>query len=774
MNNDTIKISIKGFINNETKTVFTYPSQPTSPAADKWLAGIGDPNDARWFDEPRIYAFWKNTTGNYYALIVPAAEGGRLMLTLFTGNKCISMGQAAVSALNELATTLLPDYNNTEGHAHVDAVLKALKGYLVTDNAPATAPAVGIQTLKGYRYYNNDNELAHIMEFTQQVEYRTLAVVYAMPQPAEPVTINDPTYKLLTTPVRASYCLEPLPAGVKTNKSTFINNDTLVITYTRPGFASEQVSLSVNGKNTAFVTYRGMAIRIKSAEDAGIKWRRGVKVKCVDDRGNNIPAFSYNANGRTVNYSEKSGIVFDGDTTEYKVTISAHGYETQEVVFTEAQMESRSHIVVTLNAPAAHVKLTIYDRTGRPVSGTVTVKDTDPLYRLLTTNKELSVGHVKPEPISAPLTSPFDKKNDKAENKKEPKTRGGNDKTAGTKPAKKSPYGDIDFAGDKPSKPAGPDYSSIIKAGIGVGAVVIAYLLVSTLVHFMSNESSFWPYSPTQEDVVITDGDNNTSDEVVDGSDVIATIEPTTTEQPETTQVAQPEPEPVQSAEPNPAADKQYLTSNQVWDKNRLTSPEWQNFFNDIQAGNAAALNRAERLPGNATWKVIVFTQGGHRDKTEQIGAAMREMSASGTLDVDALFDKVKAICNSSASNPSKKGEAKSASTSTAKPAAEKPASKPATKSTTKSSTSKSSTAKSSTTKSSTDKPSSKSTSKTGSSTSKTSTKSTESSTSSSTGSSSKSSSSSSKSSSSKSSTKSETSSTKSSTSTGSTSGEGN
>ncbi len=223
---------------------------------------------------------------------------------------------------------------------------------------------------------------------------------------------------------------------------------------------------------------------------------------------------------------------------------------------------------------------------------------TDPLYRLLMANNEMTLGR---------------------------RAASAGSSTSGS--TQRVNFSDDDNSGNSDNKNA-----TLIKGGLAAVACVLAYLLIATIVHVVG-DGNIWPYSAPEEKAIVetggTQGGGIENDEVNEQGDMTPDNQ-------------------AQTDNSNP--DRQYLANN-VWneqDFDGLTAPEWQRFFKMLKVGDATGLleNPAYSNSGNPDWDYVMNALKNHPDKRMPIAIAIKELSKNGSLNVPTLKEEVTAIVN--------------------------------------------------------------------------------------------------------------------------------
>ena len=231
-----INIAVKGQIvgtggADDTGLSFILTSSPSQT----WLNSLFDPRDARNFtlQGQDAFAFWSNSEGNYYAIMFPSNDGrnGRLMLVININRYMSKDGDVVINTLRKLKD----DYIKNLGQPSKD-VFKAL--LLQFDNSLIKDYTISNRTklssIKGYRVFLNDNELAAMFTDLHQNEYVDYKCIYFVPSDLSQIDAN---FKKIITPIRVMYQIVEIPENVELEPSrrSIQKGDTLTIIYKKEG-----------------------------------------------------------------------------------------------------------------------------------------------------------------------------------------------------------------------------------------------------------------------------------------------------------------------------------------------------------------------------------------------------------------------------------------------------------------------------------------------------------------------------------------------------------
>ena len=372
-----IKVDVYGQTDKDTKRYFDYPDafDRTNKESYEWLTSISDPRDIRAFNADEIYAYWKNELGNYYAIIVQNkmdTRGGYLMITVFAGKYMAADGKAVITALQRLKK-LAEDEPNRD---YVKSVVDDLAGHLTPDNAPAHAPEAGSRKI--FRKYDSNDELAEILQFTDQAEYAGGKRLLIVSEDKVPATLPE-DYKEITTKIRHTYYIDikSLPTGVSVSKTSVQDGDTLEITYSAQDCAPKTLKFTVGDRYNHF-TYSGSEIIVFDAMTAGVTLQRRIRLNIMSEDGRAVGGCKVWCNNQPCDV--KDGYItlpaLNGRSA-YHITVSAYGYKQEKFDLTEEDMaKGAKNVRLKTDMVRVHVKLYV---KGYVKEGYVNLNGNDPL-----------------------------------------------------------------------------------------------------------------------------------------------------------------------------------------------------------------------------------------------------------------------------------------------------------------------------------------------------------------------------------------------------------
>lgn len=351
MTENIIKIAVNGQVGNDTQVYYTWPDafDPARfTARDEWLRNLYDPrDDVRGFTGNRFYTLSKTAAGNYYSVTVPNvhdARNGWLMLSFFTGRAILDSGHALLEAFAVLEQTLL-NVTVTPNAAVVAQVAASLQAHLQEDKGQPFA-STGMQ--KGCRPYTTMQEVETFFDWPNQADYEKFRRILLVPSNGAPMTLPQ-GFSPVTSPIKKGFTVYATTAGVEFSKAYVEQGDMLTITYRRPGFLPEVSQVVVNEQPSSFVAYEGRRLRILAPEEAGIKFSRGIKFKCLDGK-KPITAIWIEMDGAQL-HKRGDWYILPATQDTYNLTVCARGYSKKPLLLTAMQAANRTVQVSLSKAP---------------------------------------------------------------------------------------------------------------------------------------------------------------------------------------------------------------------------------------------------------------------------------------------------------------------------------------------------------------------------------------------------------------------------------------
>lgn len=348
MNENIIKIAVNGQVGNDTRVGYTWPDafDPARfSARDEWLRSLYDPReDVRGFAGNRFYALWKNSVGNYYSLIVPNAQDARagwLMLTIFTGHCIFADGHSVMGAFSALEPMLL------SGRPADSAAVAQVAGSLAAKlEADPGRPFNSASRQKGFRTYATQQDVEKFFAWPNQSDYAPFQRIVLVPSGSIGITLPQ-GFVPINSPIKVSFAVYTTQPGINVSKTYVEQGETLNISYQRPTFLPESRQVVVNGQPCALVAYEGRRLRVLTSEEAGINFRRGVRLKCLDGQ-KEVPSFWVALDGVQLNKQQGSGLfILPTVRDTYRLTVCSHGYKDANIIVPADQL-SRAVVKVRL------------------------------------------------------------------------------------------------------------------------------------------------------------------------------------------------------------------------------------------------------------------------------------------------------------------------------------------------------------------------------------------------------------------------------------------
>ncbi len=383
-----IKIIIKGQVDNKGKQiVYSYPGPKEE---SYWSKSVKDPTDIRdYFTTDIVYSLWKNEYGNYYGVIVKSktnkdskyndSRDGRLFIVVFTGKKIFKSGKFAKDLLDKIKHKLydLEDQDN-EG---ITNLLSNVDNKLIEDYCSVKIPQAISSLDSVYRTYKSENELTEILEFPNQKEYNN-KILYIVPNTAISVHIPQ-NFQEIKSPVKKTFFIsDPLPSGVSVDKKNITEGDSITITYKKAGgYYPESIRLNINSLSNKYFEYIGTQIKINDTNKAGIKFKRCIRIKCINGKKDSIHFFSVRFNNRLISPNNNNLYIFD-NSEKYLIKIKAKGYY-EETINIKPEDFSKGEICVPLKAQDRAINIYFKDPHGHYIKDQVNIKTDSKLYSYL-------------------------------------------------------------------------------------------------------------------------------------------------------------------------------------------------------------------------------------------------------------------------------------------------------------------------------------------------------------------------------------------------------
>lgn len=308
-NYNYLKIDFYGQFHADTIHKLTYPEpyNPNMGTAMMWLNPIKDPRNMRTLFPTAQYGYklHRDNNGVYYSLLTKYKEDtreGYISITVMVGQQYEGQisGKAIFNLLNMLKTNVLDTNNFT-----VEAVEQCLRDcQLPAINAmPMRISPVSNIPSSALRTYTTNEELYDIFLFPRQPDYSRFGDIFLINKAwcaaGVPAGVT-----LLTNPLIRTYKVVK-PAGVQCDDSTQTGKS-LMITYTKPGFAPLTIPVSINGVGNQYVQYEGSRITVKVPADLPFKQRVNVVVR-VNGKLYNDSKVTASLGNETLQYNSQQG-----------------------------------------------------------------------------------------------------------------------------------------------------------------------------------------------------------------------------------------------------------------------------------------------------------------------------------------------------------------------------------------------------------------------------------------------------------------------------------
>jgi hypothetical protein len=328
-----MKLALYGQWEDVSGLIYTFPEKTSD--LPEWAKSLFDPRNVRGiFKGDYCYALWYNNNGYYYSCIKTNTDSrnGCVMLTILAGKMVPLDGKLMVEKMRMLLDYCLSK-NNYADIAYADILFKAKEiESLFTYRALMENESSMPDKEMAYRLYNNDDDLALIMENPNQHSYANYKRVLVIDKSAwGGESVNSPTITQITCPVKKTYDIRFDSNDIVVNKESVMDGETFSITYRKTGFADECVNVVV-GKQNDYYHIDGNIINLKSASDIGINFKKEIMLRVVDEETHNtIKTWSYkiddNIKNNNVEDADEIVSIKLAPDSQHKITVSAEGYE---------------------------------------------------------------------------------------------------------------------------------------------------------------------------------------------------------------------------------------------------------------------------------------------------------------------------------------------------------------------------------------------------------------------------------------------------------------
>lgn len=333
-----MKLALNGQWKELSGLIYTYPDKISG--IPEWAISLPDPRNVRGlFKGDYCYALWYNSNGYYYACTKTNTDSrnGCVMLTLFAEKNVPLDGKKLAEKMR-----LLLDYclskNDVSEIAYVDFSIRAkeIEGLLVTRKLPKEMSSPQDNDM-AYRLYSNEDELGLILENPNQpnyVGYKRVLLIDGQQFVGE--ALNAQSITKITEAVKKTYDIRRDSNDVSANKESVMDGETFTITYRKQGFIDSPIEV-VAGKVSPYYTIDGNVINLRSAEEAGVVFRREVVLQVFDEETNRpIKEWSCKIDGGEWIVVQKEdaakGIRLPLEPNKsYKLVATAEGYEAKSV-----------------------------------------------------------------------------------------------------------------------------------------------------------------------------------------------------------------------------------------------------------------------------------------------------------------------------------------------------------------------------------------------------------------------------------------------------------
>ncbi len=233
-----------------------------------------------------------------------------------------------------------------------------------------------------YRTFMSSSDLQKVLSFPLQKEYEPYGDVYVVTSTTS--LKQGATLPRITMPVEIVYTVI-CPEGVKADPEMVRKGDRMTLTFTKPGFTSQSITLSA-GSPSPFVKYDGAAILVSPLENVGINFTRRIPVVVRSAKGRAVAGYSITVNGRPVNTSRPfidltERDLAPGNTVE--IAVSSTNFQTLTVQLPADKADVDTPLELVLQPERQGITLRLNFADGTTVEHELALERNDPRYRAL-------------------------------------------------------------------------------------------------------------------------------------------------------------------------------------------------------------------------------------------------------------------------------------------------------------------------------------------------------------------------------------------------------
>jgi len=363
-----------------TRVTYNYSTSTSSasPNNDDWIRAFFDPRDARDFNSNELFAVWFDNDSIFYGIVFPTndAGDGRKILAINVRRLISQDGSVIISTLRNLRDLYLIGKNSMKEDV-VDTLLLSFDESLIHNNSfykPVTS------NLKGYRCYTSESELAQMLSYPYQSDYKDLKCIYFSPNDLKQPNTN---LRLITTPIRIIYQIGEVPIGIslKPSNHAVSQGGSLTIIYHKKGCEDARRTIDITGSFDPAISYKGNTININDAITAGVKFMRKIFVDFVEE-GTNTKVDHVTIRSLKGKQNVADSVSFPETERTISFTAIATGFHEKQVTLNVEDLNS-DRLKVDLKPKSAEQTIEVVFPNYTKSTIRARVKQNDPLYKYL-------------------------------------------------------------------------------------------------------------------------------------------------------------------------------------------------------------------------------------------------------------------------------------------------------------------------------------------------------------------------------------------------------
>ena len=333
-----MKLALFGQWNGASGLFYTFPEKLAE--LPEWAVSIPDPREVReLFNGNYCYSLWYNQNGYYYACTKTNTDSrnGCVMLALLAEKNVPKDGTLLAEKMHEMLDYCLsmPTVSDIS-YVDISMKMKEIEGLMTFRQLP---PDASIAPEKGvaYRVCHSKEELKRFLENPNQPSYVGFKRVLAF-DGSEFVVGSAHVQSLtqISDAILRTYDIRSDSNEVVPIKESVMEGEMYGVTYRKTGYADVYVELAA-GRPNAYSIVDGNVIKLKSASDAGIKFKSEFVIQVFDSETNSVVKNwsckvdgSYKGTEIKENPDGSVCLLLDPDKL-HKIVISADGYHDTTV-----------------------------------------------------------------------------------------------------------------------------------------------------------------------------------------------------------------------------------------------------------------------------------------------------------------------------------------------------------------------------------------------------------------------------------------------------------